>query len=58
MAAATPTIAAVVAETERFAKLALLAEIHAEVERSLRRGESLVQFAVRLLEIGAREMGQ
>ena len=54
---ATPNLAAVLADTERLAKLALLAEIHTEAQRALRRGDSLTVFCVRLLEIGARELG-
>jgi hypothetical protein len=54
---ATPNLAAVLADTERLAKLALLAEIHTEAQRALRRGDSLTAFCVRLLEIGARELG-
>lgn len=56
--AASDAIEALLAEAHRAARLRLLVEIHTEAERALRRGDSLVQFAVRLLEIGAREMGQ
>lgn len=56
--AASDAIEALLAEAHRAARLRLLVEIHTEAERALRRGDSLVIFATRLLEIGAREMGQ